>query len=285
MAPGTSAAGPDRYAVIGHPIAHSLSPRIHAMFAQQTGELLQYTAIDIPPERLLRDVRDFFAAGGRGLNVTVPHKQAAISLADGLSARARRAGAVNTLTLDGASGRVTGDTTDGVGLLKDLTSNLGLAIGARRILLVGAGGAARGVLEALLACAPAELVIANRSVERAAALARQWSSEGAVRAAPLDLPDDQRAFDLIIQATAAGLAAEAPALPIRCVGPQTICYDMTYGRQESAFLRWARGAGSVHCHMGLGMLVEQAAESFLIWRGMRPRTAPVLAALRGSGEL
>lgn len=275
----------DRYAVIGHPVAHSLSPRIHALFAQETRDSLEYTAIDVAPERLAREVREFFAGGGRGLNVTVPHKQAAMSLVDELSPRARRAGAVNTLALDVASGRVHGDTTDGVGLVIDLTSNLGIAIGRRRVLLVGAGGAARGVLEPLLACAPAQLVIANRTVERAAALAREWSREGPVRAAPLTLPDDPAPFDLIIQATAAGLAAEAPALPRRCVGPRTICYDMSYGRRETPFVRWARAAQAASCHMGLGMLVEQAAESFRIWRGVRPDTAPVLAALRASGEL
>ncbi len=275
---------PDRYAVIGHPVAHSLSPRIHTLFAQQTGEALEYTAIDVPPERLVHDVRDFFADGGRGLNVTVPHKQAAMSLADELSARARRAGAINTLAMDAASGRLEGDTTDGVGLVIDLTGNLGVPIGQRRVLLVGAGGAARGVIEPLLACAPGELVIANRTVERAAQLAREWSADGPVRAASLDLPDEQAPFDLIIQATAAGLAGEMPLLPVRSVGSATVCYDMTYGREESPFLRWARRAGATRCHMGLGMLVEQAAESFRLWRGVRPHTAPVLAALRASGQ-
>jgi shikimate dehydrogenase len=278
---GTGGAAPDRYAVIGHPIAHSLSPRIHALFAQQTGQSLTYTAIDIPPERLVRDVRDFFASGGCGLNVTVPHKQAALALADELSARARRAGAVNTLVRDAASGRVSADTTDGAGLVRDLTHNLGVAIGARRVLLLGAGGAARGVLEPLLACAPRALVIANRTAERAAALAHEWAGAAALSAASLELPGEAP-FDLIIQATAAGLAGEMPALATRSVGPATICYDMSYGRAESTFLRWARNAGAARCHMGLGMLVEQAAESFHLWRGVRPHTGPVLAALRAT---
>jgi shikimate dehydrogenase len=275
----------DRYAVIGHPVAHSLSPLIHALFAQQTGQSLEYTAIDIPPERLQHDVRGFFAQGGRGLNVTVPHKQAAMRLADELSARARRAGAINTLAADAASGRLYGDTTDGVGLVIDLTSNLGISLAARRVLLLGAGGAARGVLGPLLAGAPAELVIANRSDERAVALACDWSAEGPVRGASLALPDEQVPFDLIIQATAAALTGEMPPLPERCVGATTVCYDMAYGRQESAFLRWARRAGAARCHMGLGMLVEQAAESFRLWRGLRPDTAPVLAQLRAGGQL
>ncbi len=279
----TSGAAPDRYAVIGHPVAHSLSPRIHALFAQQTAQSLVYTAIDIPPDRLAPRVRDFFAGGGRGLNVTVPHKQAALALTDELTERARRAGAVNTLWCDAATGRLRADTTDGAGLVRDLVHNLGVTIGARRVLLLGAGGAVRGVLEPLLACRPAVLLIANRTVERAAALAREWASAGPVRAASLELPDEAP-FDLVIHASAAGLTGETPPLPARIVTAATICYDMSYGRQESAFIRWARRTGAVHCHMGLGMLVEQAAESFQLWRGVRPQTAPVLAALRTVGE-
>jgi shikimate dehydrogenase len=274
---------PDRYGLIGHPVAHSLSPRIHALFAQQTGEPVSYVAMDVLPQQLVPQVQEFFAAGGRGLNVTVPHKQAVVTLAHELTARARRAGAVNTLTLDITSGRLLGDTTDGAGLVHDLIHNLRLTLQSRRLLLVGAGGAARGVLEPLLACRPRELVIANRSLARAAALAQDWQAAGPVRAAPLELPGET-AFDLIVHATAAGLQAQSPALPAGIVGPGTICYDMSYGSRPSPFIRWAQRSGATQCHMGLGMLVEQAAESFQAWRGVRPQTAPVLAALRATGE-
>jgi len=280
---GTTPAAPDRYAVIGHPVAHSLSPRIHTLFARQTGQSLLYTAMDVTAGRLAPAVHEFFGRGGRGLNVTVPHKQAVMALADEATGRARRAGAANTLWRDAASGRLCADTTDGVGLVRDLVDNLHIRIAARRVLLLGAGGAARGVLEPLLACAHAVLLIANRTLERAAALAAQWAGAGPVRAAPLELPDEAP-FDLIIHATAAGLADEMPPLPARLVTPTTLCYDMTYGRRESPFIRWARHSGAQLCHMGLGMLVEQAAESFRLWRGIRPQTAPVLAALRAAGE-
>jgi len=268
---------PERYAVIGHPIAHSLSPRIHALFAEQTREQLQYVALDVTSERLHSSVQQFFASGGRGLNVTIPHKQAVIPLLARLSERAQRAGAVNTIALEDDR-RLYGDNTDGIGLVRDLTLNLRLALHQRRILLLGAGGAARGVIGPLLAESPQELVVANRTDERAQDLARSWSQSRLVRAVALARlePDG---FDLIINATPP--AADAP-MPLRHapLASTVVCYDMAYGPAESRFLRWARTNGVARRHDGLGMLVEQAAESFRLWRGVQPNTAPVLAAVR-----
>ena len=263
---------PDRYGVIGHPIAHSLSPRIHALFAEQTRQPLLYGALDVTPERLRSSVQEFFAGGGRGLNVTIPHKQAVMTLIERLSPRAERAGAINTIALESGQ-RLFGDNTDGVGLVRDLTGNLQLSLHQRRILLLGAGGAARGVIGPLLAESPRELVLANRTTERARGLADAWSKSGSVRAVALDALDTSR-FDLIINATPAAPAAAAK------VATEVVCYDMVYGMAESAFLRWARHSGAARRYDGLGMLVEQAAESFRIWRGVQPSTAAVLDALR-----
>jgi len=268
---------PDRYAVIGHPVAHSRSPRIHSLFALQTHQNLIYSALDTPPPLLAQRVRDFFSGGGRGLNVTVPHKQTVIALTDSLTERARAAGAVNTLASD-AGGALVGDNTDGVGLVRDLTLNLQITLTSRRVLLLGAGGAARGILAPLLQLEPQQIIIANRSVERAVGLAAAFATLGNVRGggfAELDGP----AFDLIVNATAASLQGEVPPLPASVLGAGTICYDLAYARGDTPFTLWARAGGAAGAHMGLGMLVEQAAESFHIWRGIRPLTAPVLAAL------
>lgn len=272
---------PDRYAVVGHPIAHSLSPRIHALFARQTQQHLHYTALDASAGGLAECVREFFASGGRGLNVTVPHKQSVMALLDRLSERARRAAAVNTIALDDAGGLL-GDNTDGIGLARDLAQNLRIAVANRRVLLLGAGGAARGVLGPLLGLAPSELVIANRSFEPARALANEWAASGSVRAVAFgELAGIE--FDLIINATAASLQGEVPALPPGVLRAGPVCYDMAYGEHPTAFVQWVRGLGVTRTHTGLGMLVEQAAESFLLWRGVRPDTAPVLAELRAHG--
>jgi shikimate dehydrogenase len=268
---------PDRYAVIGHPIAHSRSPQIHALFAQQTHQSMIYSALDVAPEDLAARVRDFFATGGRGLSVTVPHKEAVIALSGSLSDRARIAGAANTIVQDAAD-RLIADNTDGVGLVRDLTHNLRIAVGAQRVLLLGAGGAARGVLAPLLELKPRELVIANRSVDRALALADAFTSLGPVHGAGFAQLDG-RCFDLIVNATAASLQAEVPPLPPSALGATTICYDLVYANGDTRFTRWARERGAAQAHMGLGMLVEQAAESFYLWRGVRPDTAPVLSAL------
>jgi shikimate dehydrogenase len=263
--------------VIGHPIAHSRSPQIHRLFAQQCQQYMIYSAIDVSPVELTSWVAKFFASEGRGLNVTVPHKQTLLTMPSRLNERARLAGALNTLLRD-AHGQLVGDNTDGVGLVRDLTEHLGLTITAHRLLLLGAGGAARGVIAPLLELMPAQLTIANRTLERAAALASAFASLGPVRARTLS--ELQGApFDLIINATAASLQGEVPALPASVLGKQTACYDMAYGDEDTAFVRWAREHGAARACMGLGMLIEQAAESFYLWRGVRPNTARVRVAL------
>ncbi len=270
----------DRYAVMGNPIAHSKSPRIHRLFAEQTGQDISYEAILVPEDGFAEAVRAFREAGGRGLNITVPFKQAAWRLAERRSDRAEVAGAVNTLYWDEA-GRLNGDNTDGVGLVRDLTRNQRLELGGTRILLLGAGGAARGVLGPLLAERPAQIFIANRTAARAVELAQVFAGQGKLAGGGFDaVPPGP--FDLVINATAAGLGGEVPPVSSTVVGPATFCYDMMYGDEPTAFLRWARAAGAAGSADGLGMLVEQAAESFWIWRGVRPETAPVIAALRNS---
>ena len=268
---------PDRYAVIGHPIDHSRSPWIHARFAQQTGERMVYTAIDAAPEQLVERVCDFVAGGGLGLNVTVPHKQAVLPLLQELSERARVAGAVNVI-LRADDGRLRGDNTDGSGLVRDLTHNLGVPIAAQRLLLLGAGGAARGIIAPLLALHPAELIIANRAAARAIELAQQFTRFGAVRGAAYAELGGQR-FALIINATSAGLRKEVPPLPVEVLDAATVCYDLAYARDTTRFVQWAREHGVARSIPGAGMLVEQAAESFLLWRGVRPDTTAVLADL------
>jgi shikimate dehydrogenase len=268
---------PDRYGVIGHPIAHSRSPWIHAQFAQQTGQHLVYSAIDAAPGELPACVREFFAHGGRGLNVTVPHKQAVLELIDSLSERARIAGAVNTIVRE-AGDRLRGDNTDGIGFVRDLTHNLGVQVAGQRVLLLGAGGATRGLLAPLLALEPSELVIANRSPERALELAHLFARQGPVRGAGFAELEARR-FELIVNATAAGLRNELPPLPVSVLRRATVCYDLAYARGTTRFVQWARECGIARCFTGAGMLVEQAAESFLLWRGVRPDTTAALAAL------
>jgi len=274
------AASCDYYAVMGNPIAHSKSPLIHQQFAAQTGERLVYEALLVSRDGFAQAVALFLIKGGKGLNVTVPFKQEAWEIADTLSDRARRAGAVNTLMV-GDDGALFGDNTDGVGLVRDLRQNLGFALKDRTLLLLGAGGAARGVLGPLLAEHPARVHIANRTAARAVELAESFADIGPVTGGGLD---DIRLlhYDLIINATAAGLEQQVPDLPGGLITPDTWCYDMMYGNEPTAFLRYARERGSGHCFDGLGMLVEQAAESFRLWRGVTPETAPVIAALRGT---
>jgi len=260
----------ERYAVIGHPVSHSKSPWIHAEFARQTGQHLSYGRIEAPLDGFEAAVDTFRQSGGRGLNVTLPFKEAAYRYSDELSERARGAGAVNTLAFRGT---VFGDNTDGVGLLRDIEGNLGVRLMDKSVLLVGAGGAAQGVLGALMDAGVRELVLANRTVAKAEALAARFAGARASSFSALD-----RAFDLVINATSAGLAGEPLALPPSIWRPDTLAYDMVYGR-DTPFLAAARLAGARACD-GLGMLVEQAAESFFIWRGVRPVTADVLARLR-----
>jgi shikimate dehydrogenase len=261
----------ERYAVIGHPVGHSKSPWIHARFAQATGQDIAYDRIDAPLDGFERMVDAFRAAGGRGLNVTLPFKQAAFRYSQELSERARRAQAVNTLAF---RERVYGDNTDGVGLVRDLEINLSRRLAATAVLLMGAGGAAQGVVGALLEAGVARLVIANRTVQRAESLAARFPRATASGYGELRGP-----FDIVINATAAGLDGEALALPGSVLASGTLAYDMVYGR-DTAFLQAARAAGARTCD-GLGMLVEQAAESFFVWRGVRPATRDVLDGLRG----
>ncbi len=271
----------DRYAVVGDPIEHSRSPEIHGRFAAQTGERLSYEALRVPAGTLAEAVAGFTAAGGRGLNVTVPLKEEAYRLAVTHSARARRAGAVNTLRLDG-EGAPFGDNTDGVGLVRDLVANLGLELGGRSLLVLGAGGAVRGILAPLLEQRPARLVVANRTAAKAAALADAFGDLGPVHGGGLDALAGQR-FDVVINGTAASLGGAALALPDDLDVRGGFAYDLVYAREPTPFMRWAEARHAADTADGLGMLVEQAAESFLVWRGVRPETAPVIAALRGAG--
>jgi shikimate dehydrogenase len=276
----------DRYAVFGNPVGHSKSPRIHALFAEQTGQDISYQAILAAKDGFAAAVGDFIARGGgpaRGANVTVPFKEEAFRLSTRRTPRAAAAGAVNTLSFE--AGAIIGDNTDGAGLVRDLKNNLGCDPGERRILLLGAGGAARGVILPLLLESPAELVIANRTEETAARVALEFARLPGCAVAVK--PDSSgfaglagRSFDLVINATSAGLSGAALPLPGSVFGPRCVAYEMVYGK-ETAFLHQARQCGA-RVADGLGMLVEQAAEAFLIWRGVRPHTAPVLAALRSS---
>lgn len=274
----------DRYAVIGNPVAHSLSPRIHTLFARALGEDIEYGALLGRPGRFGDDARAFRRAGGRGLNVTMPFKLDAYAYATVRTERATQAGAVNTLKFDGAA--VTGDNTDGAGLVRDLRQQLGFVAGGARVLLMGASGAARGVLLPLLAERPARIAIANRTAAKAEALAALFA-----RFAPGIALDGGpyaafkgEAFDLVINATSASLAGEIPPLPQGAFASGALAYDMVYGERSRPFVAFALAHGAARAVDGLGMLVEQAAESFYLWRGVRPLTAPVLALLRDAGS-
>ncbi len=266
----------DRYAVFGNPIAHSKSPRIHAEFARQTGQDLVYEAILAPLDGFAAALAAFRAGGGRGANVTVPFKEQAHALATRRTPRAEAAGAVNTLSFEDDA--ILGDNTDGAGLVRDLTRNLGLSLAGKRILLMGAGGAARGVLLPLLEQGPAALCIANRTPDKAVALAAHFRTAGPVEGGGYEALAGRR-FELVVNATAASLAGELPPLPAELFAPGALAYDMMYGR-DTPFLAYARERGARTAD-GLGMLVEQAAEAFCLWRGVRPETGPVIAQLRG----
>lgn len=269
----------DKYAVIGFPVAHSWSPFVHGLFAKQTGQRLTYSRLEVPPEALSDRVVEFFAADGKGLNVTVPHKQAACLIARERTPRAEMAGAVNTLAL--RSNGLLGDNTDGAGLVTDLTRNLSFELRGTRVLLLGAGGAARGALGPLLEADPEYLEIANRSEERAIQLAREFSTLGSVHGCGFDAITNST-FDLVLNATSASLQDTIPPIPPGVIGPTTLCYDMAYGKGDTAFTRWSKSAGAGRAETGWGMLVEQAAESFLLWRGVKPDTAPVIAAVKST---
>jgi shikimate dehydrogenase len=271
-------AAPDPYGVVGHPVGHSLSPFIHGMFARETGQAMSYRLYDVSPAEFAGFVAGFFDRGGRGLNVTLPHKIVAVEAANELTSRAAHAAAVNTLALRD-DGTILGDNTDGAGLVRDLCDNLGLVITRRRLLVIGAGGATRGVLAPLLGLSPTIVVIANRTPDRAQALAAAFTDLGVTQGVGFEDVGDEP-FDLVINATSASLSGDIPPLPEGAIGRGTVCYDLAYGRAATAFVDWARARGCAQALQGLGMLVEQAAESFRLWRGMRPTTRPVLAALR-----
>jgi len=268
----------DRYAVIGNPIAHSKSPAIHAAFARQCGQDLSYEAILGPLEGFAAAVEAFRREGGMGLNVTVPFKLEALELADQPTDRARLAGAANTLRFDREG--LFADNTDGIGLVRDIRDRLGFALRGKRILILGAGGAARGVILLLLQEKPAALAIANRSIAKAEVLKTQFASFGDLAVGGFaDFADGR--FDLVLNATSAGLGDASLALPGGLYAANALAYDMVYGKGETKFLQDARSQGAMRCADGLGMLVAQAAESFFIWRGVRPDTGPVLSVLQG----
>jgi shikimate dehydrogenase len=269
--------GPGRYVLFGHPVSHSWSPFIHGMFARQFDHVIDYKLHDVESEDFRGAVLNFFVEGGAGANVTLPHKPAAAEIVNELSARAERSRAVNTIVRRSAT-ELYGENTDGAGLVADLVRNLGVTVGGSRLLILGAGGAVRGVLAPLLEQEPREIRLANRTPERALQLRQEFSDLGEISASSFDTVDDSP-WDIVINATAASLAGEVPALPPDAVGPDTVCYDMAYGRGDTAFMRWAQQRGSTRAYKGWGMLVEQAAESYLLWHGVRPETKAVMQAL------
>lgn len=266
----------NNYAVMGNPVAHSKSPRIHTLFAEQTGESVHYEAIQVDPGGFAQAVGNFDASGGKGLNITVPFKQEAWALVNERSDRAERAGAVNTIKFIDKT--LFGDNTDGIGLVNDLLNNQ-IAIQDKHILLMGAGGAARGVLAPLLEQQPAQLIIANRTAEKARELADAFRDLGPIEGCGYEALQNKQ-FDLLINATAASLQGELPPLPYNLLADGAACYDMMYGAEPTPFMQWATQHGATTVLDGLGMLVEQAAESFYIWRGVRPDTSPVIQQLR-----
>jgi shikimate dehydrogenase len=270
----------DLYAVVGNPISHSKSPRIHSLFARQTGEPVEYTAIQAPLDDFAGTVRNFFACGGQGLNVTVPFKEQAWSLAERRTPEAEKAGAANTLYRDG-EGLLIADNTDGKGLVTDLTRNHNVNLQGKRLLLLGAGGAVRGVLGPLMASGPAAITVANRTVSKAQALVELFRDEAAgvaFEACGFAVPAEP--FDVIINGTSASLQGDLPPLSPNVIGADTVVYDMMYSLTTTTFNQWALDHGAHRVYDGLGMLVEQAAEAFRIWRGIRPQTSAVMDELR-----
>lgn len=273
----------DRYAVFGYPIKHSKSPRIHQIFAQQTGQALQYDAQEVPAEQFLTAVTAFFAEGGKGLNCTVPLKELAWAYAGKKTERAQLAKAVNTLALQ-ADGSVLGDNTDGIGLVTDLLTNHAIKLTGIRILILGAGGASRGIIAPLLEQVPQSVVIANRTIDKAVNLAAEFQHKGAITGCGFDDLINQQ-FDLILNATSASLSDQLPPLPEGLLAEQGSCYDLAYGNQPTAFVRWGLENHALKSLDGLGMLVEQAAEAFYIWRGVRPATQPVIELLNSERQV
>ncbi len=268
---------PAKYAVFGNPIRHSQSPWIHAAFAEQCDVAMRYRAVRVERDGLNEALASFFESGGCGLNITVPFKEEACRAAQELSDRAATAGAVNTLLM--RDGQLYGDTTDGVGMVRDMIANLGWQIRDKRVLILGAGGAVRGVLEPLLREHPAALHVVNRTPERAIALVEDFAHLGEIEASGYDNLD-AGSFDIVINGTSASLNGEMPVLPDSLLNERSCCYDMMYAAEPTPFMRWAAQHAAWAVSDGLGMLVEQAAESFYLWRGIRPQTGPVLAELR-----
>lgn len=271
-----------RYAVFGNPIKQSKSPAIHTLFAEQCEQAMQYRAVRVDLGGFEEAAKRFFAGDGAGLNVTVPFKPNAFEFADTLSDRASRAGAVNTLTRN-AQGKIHGDNTDGVGLVRDMVANLGWTVQSASVLLLGAGGAARGVLAPLLREKPSSVLVVNRTQQRAVELEKEFSDLGPLAGGGYDAIGG-RQFDLVINATSAGLSGEMPELPSSLLTEKSCCYDMVYGAQPTPFMRWAAHHAAWAVADGLGMLVEQAAESFHIWRSVRPETRPVIHQIREAIE-
>jgi shikimate dehydrogenase len=267
----------DRYAVMGYPVAHSRSPVIHRLFAAQTGENLQYELLEVAPDKLESAIKQFARTGGKGLNITLPHKSEVTRFVDDMSERASTAGAVNTLVFKDKE--IYGDNTDGVGLLRDLQSNLEIELEGANILILGAGGSTRGIISPLLDAKPESIVIANRTMDKATTLAQIFSTQGPVTAVSFKNVRTPPEFDLIINATSAGVKGETPPYPANAIGENTVCYDLSYSMKATPFSSWAAEHGATRSVMGWGMLVEQAAESFEIWRGVRPDTAAVLQQL------
>ena len=269
-----------KYAVVGNPISHSKSPQIHAMFAEQTSQDIHYSAILADIDGFGKVADKFFAKGGQGLNVTVPFKRDAFDYASRTTVRATAAKAVNTLILE-QDGSITGDNTDGIGLANDILNNLGWEIKAKRLLVLGAGGAVQGILEPLLDLQPQHIVIANRSVDKALRLAKQFSESGYLIGCALDMLEGQE-FDVIINGTSTSMYGDHLSLPASLFrGKPNYCYDLMYGAEATPFMQDAKNHGAITAD-GLGMLVEQAAESFSIWRGVRPDTKAIIGLIRES---
>ncbi len=277
MSAATAAGAAEQYGLVGHPVEHSWSPFIHGMFAKATGQNIAYRLFDVEPAEFRRETLRLFTSGLRGLNITLPHKQAAAELVNELTPRAARAQAVNTIAFHEDT-TLLGDNTDGIGLTTDLEENLGLDLSNKRILILGAGGAVRGVLGTLLERRVARIVIANRTPARALDLAAEFGDLGSIEGCGF-ADAEGPPFDLVLNGTAASLKGEVPEMPPGLVGEDTVCYDMAYGRGQTAFTLWAKALHARHVTKGWGMLVEQAAASFALWRGITPDTRPVLEAL------
>lgn len=268
----------DKYAVFGNPIKHSKSPLIHSTFASQCEESIVYRAVKVELDGFADAATAFFSNGGAGLNITVPFKRDAFDFADQKSERAKRAGAVNTL-IRNSDGVICGDNTDGIGLVRDMIANLGWSVNGMRVLVMGAGGAVRGVLELLLREHPCALLVVNRTPERAVELAEEFADLGPIEGGGYELIEN-RQFDLIINGTSGGLTGDMPDLPSSLLTERSCCYDMVYGSEPTVFMRWAAHNAAWAVADGLGMLVEQAAESFYLWRRARPETGPVINQIR-----